>query len=76
MVRLGYSTYAMRELDVFDALPRLRLLGYEAMEICVRDGWATAAEVFGASARRRLVGPGYGPWSLGFARTIEPRVPE
>ncbi|NQU97008.1 MAG: sugar phosphate isomerase/epimerase [Chloroflexi bacterium] len=56
MVRLGYSTYAMREVDVFDALPRLRSMGYEAVEICVRDGWATAADVFDASARRKLVG--------------------
>ncbi len=26
MVRLGYSTYAMREVDVFDAPPRLRAI--------------------------------------------------
>jgi len=55
VVKLGYSTYGMRGLDVFEALPRLRSMGYEAMEICVREGGATAADVFDAAARRKLV---------------------
>ena len=54
-MKLGYSTYAMKDLDVFEALPRLRSIGYEAMEICVRDGWQTAAHGFDAAQRRKLV---------------------
>ena len=55
-MKLGYSNYGMRQLDVFDALPRLQSMGYEAMEICVRDGWATTADAFDKGARRKLVG--------------------
>ena len=54
-MKLGYSTYAMKDLDVFEVLPRLRSIGYEAMEICARDGWQTAADRFDATQRRRLV---------------------
>ncbi len=53
-VRLGYSNYGMRTVDVFAALPRLQSMGYGAIEICARDGWQTAADRFGASERRRL----------------------
>ena len=55
MITLGYSTYGMLGLDVFEALPRVRDLGYAAMEICVRSGWSTSADLFDAALRRRLV---------------------
>lgn len=55
MLKLGYSNYGMKEFDVFQTLPRLRSIGYEANEICVRDGWQTAAHHFDKGARRRLV---------------------
>lgn len=54
-MKLGYSNYAMRQLDVFATLPRLRSMGYEAMEICARDGWPTAADSFSPGERRKLV---------------------
>ena len=54
-MKLGYSTYAMLRLDVFDVLPRLKEIGYEALEVCVRDGWATAAATFDTRERRKLV---------------------
>ena len=38
ILKLGYGTYGMHGLDVFEAVPRLRDIGYEAVEICVRDG--------------------------------------
>ena len=44
----------MRELDIFEALPRLQSIGYQAMEICTRDGWLTAPDRFGDSDRDRL----------------------
>ena len=54
-MKLGYSNYAMQMVDVFEALPRLRSIGYEAMEICVRDGWQTEAAAFDGPSRQRLV---------------------
>ncbi len=55
VIALGYSTYGMKGLDVFEALPRIRDLGYTAMEICVRSGWSTSPERFGDGLRQRLV---------------------
>ena len=55
MIALGYSTYGMQGLDVFEVLPRVRDLGYAAMEICVRSGWSTSPECFGGGPRQRLV---------------------
>ncbi len=55
MIKLGYSTYPLGEIDVFEALPRIRELGYEAIEICVRDGRQTAATDFHTAARQKLV---------------------
>lgn len=45
----------MKGLDVFETLPRVRDLGYAAMEICVRSGWSTEPDRFGEDSRRRLV---------------------
>jgi sugar phosphate isomerase/epimerase len=45
----------MKDLDVFEVLPRIRDLGYTAMEICVRSGWSTSPERFGDGPRQRLV---------------------
>lgn len=39
---LGYSTYGLRDHDLMKVLPRLRQIGYEAIEICVADEWPTA----------------------------------
>ena len=41
-VKLGAGTYAFRDVDVFEALPRLRRIGYEAIEILAGEGWPTA----------------------------------
>ena len=40
-MKLYYSTYGMKQLDVFEALPRLADMGYEGMEIAVTPGWPT-----------------------------------
>jgi len=55
MIALGYSTYAMKSVDVFDALPPVGEIGYTAMEICVRPGWSTSPERFDQADRSRLV---------------------
>ena len=54
-MKLGYSNYAMKDLDIFEVLPRLKEIGYEAMEIVVRRGWQTSAENFDGASRHRLM---------------------
>ena len=54
-MKLGYSNYAMKGLDIFEALPRLKDIGYDAIEIAVRRGWQTSADNLDAASRRRLV---------------------
>ena len=53
-MKLGYSNYGMKDVGIVEALPRIRSIGYEAMELCARDGWETTAENFGGSDRKRL----------------------
>lgn len=54
-MRLGYSTYAMQRLDIFEALPRTRSIGYDALEISVGDDWPTAPRKLDSAARKKLV---------------------
>jgi sugar phosphate isomerase/epimerase len=54
-MKLGYSNYAMKGLDIFEALPRLKEIGYEAMEVATRTGWPTSAANFDRASRERLV---------------------
>lgn len=44
--KLGYSTYALRMLDPFDAIQLIKDSQYEAVEICLRDGWPTSPLLF------------------------------
>ncbi len=52
--KLGYSTYAMKSVNPFEALPKLREIGYEAIEICVREEWPTAPTAFSVSEQKKL----------------------
>lgn len=52
-MKLGYGTYGMRGLDVFEVLPRLREIGYEGIELATGPDW-TPPESFDAAARNRL----------------------
>lgn len=54
-MEIGYGTYGMQSLDIFEILPRIREIGYEAVEINVGDDWPTAPHKLDAGARRRLV---------------------
>ena len=67
-MKLGYSTYAMQRLDIFEALPRTRSIGYDALEIAVGDDWPTAPRKLDAAARQKLVnllkGLGFPPPAL------------
>ena len=53
-MKLGYSNYGMKDVDIVEALPRIRSIGYEAIEICARDGWQTVAGNFGPPERKEL----------------------
>lgn len=53
-MKLGYSNYGMKDVDIVEALPRIRSIGYEAIELCARDGWETTADNFGTQERKRL----------------------
>ncbi len=54
-MKLYYSTYGMQGEDVFAALPRLRDMGYEGMEIAVTPGWTTDPMRFDDDQRKRLL---------------------
>ncbi|MBM3959588.1 MAG: sugar phosphate isomerase/epimerase [SAR202 cluster bacterium] len=52
--KLGYSTYALKAVDPFVALPRIREVGYEALEICLSEAWPTTPARFPAAERKLL----------------------
>jgi sugar phosphate isomerase/epimerase len=51
---LGYSTYALKMVDPFDALRLIKDVGYEALEVCAAEGWPSFPEVFGAAQQKDL----------------------
>ncbi|MCZ6633197.1 MAG: sugar phosphate isomerase/epimerase [bacterium] len=54
-MKIGYGTYGMPDEDVFDALSRLKAIGYEAIEININDDWPTAPHKLDGDARKKLV---------------------
>ncbi len=54
-MKIGYGTYGMQTENIFAALPRLRDIGYEAVEINAGDDWPTAPHKFNRADRTRLV---------------------
>ena len=52
--KLGYSTYALGMVDPFEAVRKSREIGYEAIEICVKDEWPTFPARFGSSEQKKL----------------------
>ena len=53
-MKLYYSTYGMKQLDVFEALPRLADMGYEGMEIAVTPAGRPSRPTWTRPARQRL----------------------
>ena len=53
-IKLGAGTYAFRDVDVFEALSRLRRIGYEAIEILAGEGWTTAPARLSREDRTKL----------------------
>lgn len=66
-LKLGYSTYALSTVDPFEALPKIREAGYEAIEIAMGDVWPTAPEKFTPPEQIRLAALSR---SLGFPSPI------
>ena len=54
-MQIAYSTYALQTVDPFEAVERVRTIGYDGLEINCGDGWPTAPARFGKDARKRLV---------------------
>ena len=52
--KLGYSTYALKMVDPFEALRLIKDVGYEALEVCAADGWPSAPGEFSASQQDDL----------------------
>lgn len=55
-IKLGAGTYALRDVDVFEALPLVRRIGYEAIEILAGEGWPTAPARLNRDDRAALSG--------------------
>jgi sugar phosphate isomerase/epimerase len=53
-IRLAYSTYALQSEDPFAVVPRIRDIGYAALELNVGDDWPTAPQRFDGDARQAL----------------------
>jgi sugar phosphate isomerase/epimerase len=54
MFSLGYSTYATKMLDPFVALPMIKQMGYNSIEICLSDDCPTYPEKFSLDEQDRL----------------------
>ena len=53
-MKIGYGTYGMQTENIFHILPRLRDIGYEAVEINAGDDWPTAPHKLDAGSREAL----------------------
>ena len=51
---LGYSTYALKNLDPFEALQLVKDVGYEALEVCLSSDWPTSPLRFSAAKQSDL----------------------
>jgi sugar phosphate isomerase/epimerase len=53
-MKLGIGTYAMPEVPIWEAVPRIATVGFEAIEICAAERWPTAPRKLDAGERSRL----------------------
>lgn len=65
--KLGYSTYALKMVDPFDAVRLIKDVGYEALEVCAADSWPSSPKQFSTSQQDEL---GTLAQDLGFASPI------
>ncbi|MBN4064189.1 sugar phosphate isomerase/epimerase [Dehalococcoides mccartyi] len=64
---LGYSTYALKMLDPFKAVKLIKDVGYDALEVCAADGWASSPVDFSPNQQTEL---GKLSQDLGFSSPI------
>ena len=53
-MKIGYGTYGMKALDIFDVLPGLKDIGFEMLEITAAPAWPTAPAKLSSEQRVRL----------------------
>ena len=53
-MRIGYSTWGMREVPIEQALPAIAALGYQGVELSVAPGWTTELYKLDAATRARI----------------------
>jgi sugar phosphate isomerase/epimerase len=53
-MRIGYSTWGMREVPIEEALPAIARIGYSGVEISVAPGWTTELYSLDAARRARI----------------------
>ena len=51
---IGYSTYALKTLDPFEAVRLIVECGYGAVEICLSDDWPTSPYTFSEENQKQL----------------------
>ena len=53
-MRIGYSTWGMREVPIEEALPAISRIGYHGVELSVTPGWITELYTLDAAKRERI----------------------
>lgn len=53
-MRIGYSTWGMREVPIEQALPAISRIGYHGVELSVAPGWITELYALDAAKRERI----------------------
>ncbi len=53
-MKLAYGTYALQNIDPFDAIAGIKEIGYDALELNSGEDWPTAPGKLDADARKRL----------------------
>ncbi|HAA77739.1 TPA: hypothetical protein DCE37_21735 [Candidatus Latescibacteria bacterium] len=54
-MRIAYSTYALQKVDPFEAVERVKAIGYDGLELNCGADWATAPDRLGEDERKRMV---------------------
>lgn len=53
-MRLGYSTWGMRDVPIEEALPAIAKIGFQGIELSVAPGWTTELYSLDATRRARI----------------------
>ena len=53
-MKLAYSTYALQNVDPFEAIAGVREIGYDAIELNTHEAWPTAPGKLDADTRKQL----------------------